>query len=274
MQKIKPQDYKLPGRAARPATEPPVAAAATTPQCPRCADLGWYVLDVEFGHPQFGKLQPCDCEAYRQQAAAKLTKLTSSLASELGIQHTKCTFETFDAGWSGESRQTAFLTGVKNCCADYAVNPTGWLMLHGKKGDYCGNGKSHLAAAIANSVAARGVSVAYATVPDLFAYVMRDWSKSEERIDQLGSVGLLVMDDAGKESVRGGGIDMFKDKFFRVLGKRDREQLPVVITSNYTLEELAQMDHYDPAVISRIAGQTEGRRIQMTTADYRRRPTG
>jgi len=266
MQAITTMDVMIPTTLVSESESPPAK-----PVCPRCAGAGYYTLDVSYDHPEFGKLQPCNCEHYQQQITPRRDSLRKHLANVLGQQHAGCTFDSFDAGWTGDSKASSFLTSVKNFCQDYAKACTGWLMLHGEKGGWCGSGKSHLAAAIANEFSARGGAVAYATVPDIFGFIMGDWSKSEERIDALGVVGLLVLDDAGKEAVKGGGIDQFRDKFFRILGKRDRTNGPTIITSNYTLDELAAMPHYDPAIISRIAGQTDGRRILMRMKDYRRR---
>lgn len=31
------------------------------PGCKICHGLGWFRYDVEYGHPEFGKLHKCDC---------------------------------------------------------------------------------------------------------------------------------------------------------------------------------------------------------------------
>jgi DNA replication protein DnaC len=242
------------------------------PTCQQCQDAGFFVKDVPVGHPDFGVLQICDCKQHERKQRQKLhaDKAARELAENLGKQHGLCTFDTFTTDWS-TSQHNKLLVAIKDFCYSYAGDPKGWLFLHGKGGGYCGSGKSHLAAAIANQVIRNGMTVAYATVPDLFAYILSDWNKAEERIEQLSIVGLLVMDDAGQESIKGGGIDQFKEKFFRILNIRDRNNLPVVITSNYTIEELETMPHYSAAMISRIYGQTNGRRIFMNIGDYRRR---
>jgi DNA replication protein DnaC len=265
MKRISPNDMRIKKRTSAPKISippPPV-------NCERCRDSGYYTLDVDVFDPQFGKLQACDCAAYQAQIADRQASIHNNLTEELGDQYSHCTFDSFHVNWSGNARLSTFLDKVKTFCMAYAESLDGWLLLHGKAGGYCGGGKSHLAAAIANTAATRGITVAYATVPDLFAYIMRDWAKSDERIERLGSVGLLVMDDAGKEAVKGGGVAQFQDKFFRILGTRDRKNLPTIITSNYSIEELAKMEQYEPAVISRITGKTKGNRIFMQVPDYR-----
>lgn len=229
--------------------EVPTGDRSSAP-CAYCRGTGWYVLDVPINHPDFGKLQRCACNPVQ-----------ATIPLALGRYQEK----TFDSYLPNTGKQEK----IKTFCAAYAQSLNGWLILHGKGGSYTGTGKSHLAAAIANVASASGISVEYATVPDLLGHLLSNWEQTEERVTKLMRVGLLILDDAGQEVVRGGGIDQFGEKFFRVLNYRDMENLPVVITSNYTLDELAAKPQYIPAIISRIKGQTHGRRIFMDGSDYR-----
>lgn len=237
-------------------------------KCPYCEGAGYYVFDVDYNHPQFGVLQICECKRKQmeQKQEMKAKEAAAILDKDLGIRYAS-EFGTFDPNWEKSCQK--LLAAAKRFCENYAGAPAGWLMLHGRGGGMCGSGKSHLAAAIARANADQGV--AYATVPDLFSYILSDWTLAEQRIAALSSIRLLILDDMGQEKVSGRGVEQFKEKFFRVLNNRDRANLPTVITSNYTLEELGAMDHYSEAIVSRIYGQTEGRRIFMNVPDYRRR---
>jgi len=238
--------------------------------CPCCRGAGYFLYEVEPGHKDFGILQICDCKRreMEQKREMQAREAAMLLDRELGLRY-QADFASFDTAWVKEEKHRKLLAAVLGFCQTYASEPSGWLMLHGRGGGMCGSGKSHLAAAIARTNAEQGA--AYATVPDLFSYILSDWTLAEQRIEALSSVYLLVMDDMGQEAVSGRGVDQFREKFFRVLNNRDRRNLPTVITSNYTLEELGKMDHYSEAVISRLYGQTEGRRILLNVPDYRRK---
>ncbi len=240
------------------------------PRCPRCNGAGYYTLDVHYGHPKFGVLQMCECKQHDIDAKrkAKEAEAAALLDRELGNRY-QATFEQFTTDWPNDERHRRLLAAAKTFCEQYAAQPAGWIMLHGRNGGMCGSGKSHLAAAIARANAGSGA--AYATVPDLFSYILSDWNRAEQRIEALSTVSLLVLDDMGQEAVSGRGIDQFKEKFFRVLNNRERRNMPTVITSNYTLDELGELDHYSEAIVSRMYGQTEGRRILLAVPDYRRR---
>jgi DNA replication protein DnaC len=120
--------------------------------CPRCQDSGYYTLPVAYGHPDFCKLQSCNCAAYQQQLAPRAARL----GDELGSLADK-TFDRFDLTrpivptvWQGaamsEVAQRNFLRAAHKRCQAWSAAPRGWLFLHGA----FGAGKSHLAAAIAN----------------------------------------------------------------------------------------------------------------------------
>ncbi|HEU5430596.1 MAG TPA: hypothetical protein VFU81_02980, partial [Thermomicrobiales bacterium] len=42
-------------------------SAAPTYACPICKDAGWVRQDVPLGHPNFGRLIPCECKMREQQ---------------------------------------------------------------------------------------------------------------------------------------------------------------------------------------------------------------
>jgi DNA replication protein DnaC len=240
--------------------------------CPTCKGAGYYIID-DPESIQPGVLHICKCTAKRQeqrrqeQAAA----FAAHLAEELGGQLADCTFGNFDTEWPAEDKHRKVLRAASAFASAYAQQPSGWLLLHGKNFGYCGTGKSHLAAAIASRARKDGREVAYATMPDLFGYILSDWNKAEARIEALSTVSLLVMDDMGQEHVSGNGVRQFQEKIFRILNTRSRKQLPTVFTSNYTLDELERLEHYSPAIVSRLAGECQRRIIPMLLPDYRRK---
>jgi len=181
--------------------------------CPDCAGAGYYTLAVPIGHPDFGKLLPCTCrmrareQRAQEQAAQRAQAVLAELARTLGrLAH--AWFDTFDLNrplddlvWGGATFsvdvQRQALVQALDDAQRYATQPAGWLYVCGP----CGAGKSYLAAAIANHLAMAGLSVAYASVPDLLRFVRRGFGErtADERLDALMAIDALILDDLGAE---------------------------------------------------------------------------
>jgi DNA replication protein DnaC len=172
------------------------------------------------------------------------------------------TFETFQSrGRVGiGTHQAESIERAFNQAESYAANLDGWLLIHGGYG--CG--KTHLAAAIANHVVSMGVPTLFLTVPDLldqlrFAYSAEDVT-FEERFDQVRNAPLLVLDDFGTQSA----TSWAREKLFQILNYRYINRLPLVITTNLTLEEIEgrmRSRLSDPAIVTQA---------HILSPDYRR----
>lgn len=102
-----------------------------------------------------------------------------------------------------------------------------------------GNGKSHLASAIANELKAKGKIVVFQSVPELLERIRstfnRDSKESESQIMKaLLTCDLLIMDDIGAEKL----TDWVQDVVFRIIDGRYRKQKPILYTSNLHPERL------------------------------------
>jgi len=269
MERIRTTD--LPPVAAEPGTSLN-GSTETTNECPVCGGAGYYLLRVPYGDPSFGKLFACECQASRPLPGS--VAMLARLRDELG-QLADCTFDTFDVYratqplvWYpnettyDEDAQHKDLRSAVRAATAYATAPAGWLYLFGNYGA----GKSHLAAAIANTAARSGTRTTYASVPKLLDFIRggyRDGSASE-RIDALSAAPLLILDDLGAE-----GEKRDKDELlFEILNHRSRERanLPTVITSNI------HPDNLEPRIADRVYGQTDGgkRIVWLPIYSYRR----
>jgi DNA replication protein DnaC len=180
-------------------------------------------------------------------------------------------FDTFDLNrsleeleWGGErfpvDLQRQALAQALDDAQHYAMQPDAWLYVCGP----CGVGKSHLAAAIANTVALSGQSVTYASVPDLLRFVRRGIANgaADERLDALMRVDVLILDDLGAENLTAWA----SEQLFVLLNARYLAELATVLTSNDRPEALPARWQ------SRIAEQAQI--IWMPVSDYRQLRAG
>jgi DNA replication protein DnaC len=137
-------------------------------------------------------------------------------------------FETFnlrDNELSGE--QVESLRQALTFARNYAADPEDWLVLTGGYG--CG--KTHLAAAVANARMGQGYSVLFVVVPDLLDHLRATYSPDshvsyDERLDQVRTAPLLILDDLGTHSA----TPWAQEKLYQVFNYRYNARLPTVIT--------------------------------------------
>jgi DNA replication protein DnaC len=218
-----------------------------------CKGIGYYTLDVRYGDPNFGVLITCQC---KQQLKEERRFQELERLSNLGGLRDK-RFAAFDRTVPGVQR--AYTRAV-----EYARNPQGWFVLFGGYG--CG--KTHLAAAIANSVLEQHVPVLFSVVPDLLDHLRSTFGPSSEtayddQFELVRDVPLLVLDDLGTENTTGWA----REKLYQIMNHRYNYALPTVITSNREPKDI------DPRILSRMLDtQLCPERIVIEAGDYRRRP--
>jgi DNA replication protein DnaC len=227
------------------------------PDCPLCSGLGYLRSELPVGHPDFGKLEICACR--KGDVTRQIRQRLYSLSNLQELRH--MTFENFQTrGRIGLGPvQADSLEQAFNHSHQFAQKLEGWLLLQGKYG--CG--KTHLAAAIANFAVSMGVPTLFITVPDLldtlrFAYSAVETS-FEERFDQIRQAPLLVMDDFGTQNA----TPWAQEKLFQILNYRYINHLPLVVTTNLTLDEM------EGRISSRLQDPNLVTRITILTGDYR-----
>lgn len=209
-------------------------------------------MDVPLGHPNFGRLFPCECKLREmdERDSAELQRLSNleGLSSQ--------TFESFD-------RTVPGVLDAFNAARSYAKDPHGWLLLMGNYG--CG--KTHLAAAIANeAMRKKKMKVLFANTPDLLDHLRATYGPSSEvgydkLFEAVRAVPLLIIDDLGTENATGWA----REKLYQIINHRYNFQLPTVITTNHDLDDM------DGRVRSRICDTRLCKHVLIDAADYRQR---
>lgn len=175
--------------------------------------------------------------------------------------HSKQTFGNFSFRKEEGLRKedTNSLREAFQAAQAFAENPHGWLSIHGSYG--CG--KTHLAAAIGNYQAAKGSPPLFIVVPDLLDYLRAAFAPNsavslDKRFNEVRNSQLLILDDLGTQSA----TPWAREKLYQLFNYRYNAELPTVITSSFSPDEL------DQRLYSRMSDRRLCRIQSITAAGY------
>jgi DNA replication protein DnaC len=169
---------------------------------------------------------------------------THSDLSSLAMHHEQ-TFSNWDdrqaENLNAEDRNS--LKKALNTAIEYARSPQGWLVFTGTYG--CG--KTHLAAAIANSRADLGQPPMLISVSNLLDHLRATFSSTssvslDRRFEEIRSTPLLILDALGEQSP----TPWANEKLFQLIDYRHLNKLPTVMTTANHVDDL------EPRILSRI----------------------
>ena len=162
-------------------------------------------------------------------------------ASGVGARFRNRTFDTFrveEINAHAFHIAKGYADNFKALQSDPQGQEKNGLLINGPKG----TGKTHLAAAIANQLMDSGVPVVFATMIDLLAKIKASFERhgaqaSEDDIMRLyKTADLLIIDDIGKEQP----TEWALAKIYQIINARYEDYKPMIITSNYTADELVR----------------------------------
>ena len=176
------------------------------------------------------------------------------------------TFTTFDhrrLNLSSEVRDN--LERAYRLAVDFAHNPEGWLVFQGATG----SGKTHLAAAIVNFRYESKKPAIFVIVPEFLDHLRSSFSPDsrstyDKLFERIKTTQLLILDDFGEQSA----TPWAQEKLYQLLNYRYNAQLPTVITTSRSLEEL------EPRISSRLADRKMSVAFNIMSPDYRTDLTG
>lgn len=147
-------------------------------------------------------------------------------------------FHSFDTRSGAFPDETQSLERALITAQEYASRCNGWLVLLGESG----TGKTHLAAAIANTIAQREGEgdIMFVTAADLLDHLRKTFDPAspvsfDDQFQQVKNTPFLVLDDlATTESSKAWA----REKLTQIIKHRYLKRLPTVITTTVSLEAL------------------------------------
>jgi len=212
--------------------------------CRKCKDSGYVLLEM------------CDClKSMLSTAVYRSAGLGKGLEGK--------TFEAFSLSYYG-GEDAEVMSRILNFCKNYADSfrkDSPSLLFAGKTG----LGKTHLSAAIAETVARKGYFVLYESSQKLFDnYEATRFGKAadlQDRVDDYETCDLLIIDDLGAECAS----QYTSATFFNLLNTRLINGMPTIISTNLSTPALEKT--YGERILSRLYG--EFRLLQFVGKDVR-----
>ena len=162
-----------------------------------------------------------------------------------------------------QSIESAF--DLVKACADDPKMMQRTLILSGG----VGSGKTHLAAALANSLISQGVPVLFFTVPDLLDLLHSQYNNGqhqdqsfEQTFEDVKTIPVLFLDDYGSEK----DSKWVAEKMYQLINYRYMTRLPTVVTINVSLDSI------DDRIRSRLLDSESVLEVSIDAPDYRAAP--
>ncbi len=224
--------------------------------------------DVDYDLPKFECLE-CNDGGY---CGLKLCQCVKNMISSANYQQSKLagglvnkTFDTFSLDYYQDGTEKQQMEIVLNVCKKYAqkfpnLDSAGLVFIGGT-----GLGKTHLSAAIANSIASRGMSVLYESAQQIFdtidAVRFNRMDISERK--KYENCSLLIIDDLGAECITQYSVSAITS----LIDLRIVKGKKTIISSNLSIASIRKT--YGERLFSRLLGefnilQFVGKDIRMT----------
>lgn len=180
----------------------------------------------------------CRCDKEREEAAKKAEEDKKAMervsrlkkASLMDEKFREATFANLRAD-KDNSRNLRLCKRFVDAFDEMVAKNQGLLMW----GDV-GTGKTHMAACIANALLGRGIPVVMTSLVKLLEVIQGGEDRESDIIARMNSAKLVIFDDLGAER----STDYALEKVYNIIDSRYRRKLPMIVTTNLTIEEMKE----------------------------------
>lgn len=227
-------------------------------ECDKCKDEGGHFYKRD-GVEYFA-----DCECRLRAKTEHLFK-----SSQITFEFRNKTFQSWDTSWLSDEVRSAHKCALSYVSKFDEIRNTrkNSISLLGKSGA----GKTHLLMAIANSLLNRGIQVQYFPFVEGFNELKSDFDTLNNRIEKMQRAEVLFIDDLFKGRKENTQFQI--EQIFGVVNYRYMNNLPLLISSEKTVEELLKIDE---ALGSRIYEMSKNHIVELVGDgnNYRMRNIG
>lgn len=188
----------------------------------------------------------CKCKAEQAEEARKQEELRKKVAKyqETAFDEREMLKWTFE---NDDGENPALIAALKKYVENFPrfVKEGKGLLFHGD----VGTGKTYAAVSIANDLINKG----YPCRATYFSKIVRDlgstFDKQQDYLDEFNRYALLIIDDLGVER----NSEYVKEIVWSVIDSRYRSGLPLIVTTNLSIEQIKSPDNIaDKRIYSRI----------------------
>lgn len=205
-------------------------------RCQKCKDTGFIIRDR--------------CSCYKQKLV-QIYYRNSELNELLKTNNfDNFNFEYFSSRREGEQPESPkkniekILSKSMNFIKEFNSTKENFLF-YGSSG----TGKTFLSNCIAKELLDKGYLVVYRTSEELVRNLKKIKFENDDTLEELlVNCDLLIIDDLGTEQIN----DFSKTEFFNILNKKLLKEKKMLISTNYTLEDL--LKNYSERISSRLLG--------------------
>ena len=190
----------------------------------------------------------CKCEIERRDREAEAERKREFAERikryrVMGFPQSQMQYWTFDNDDGGNEKLTNMAKRYVNHFDAMCRDGKGLLLYGG-----VGTGKTYIACMIANALIDKGYPVLVTNFARVLSTLQGTFDK-QEYLDSLNQFKLLIIDDLGIERDTG----YAKEQVFNIIDSRYRAGLPMIITTNLTIQKLAmESELADKRVYDRI----------------------
>lgn len=181
---------------------------------------------------------PCRCDREKEAEQKRIEQAEKDMAYIEKLRGASLMDDKFKSSTFENFQTTKFNARNLKLCKRYAtafdqmLEKNQGLILWGD----VGTGKSYAAACVANYLLAHKTPVVMTSFVKILAAIQKDRDQEERIISKLNRAKLVIFDDLGAERDTSFGIE----KVYSIVDERYRKQLPMILTTNLTLDQMKQ----------------------------------